>query len=649
MIYRKDIDGLRAIAVLSVVFYHLGYGWISGGFLGVDVFFVISGFLITGIIIDELKAGTFSFVNFYERRIRRILPALYLVSFLCMPFVYLWFFQSELRDFFQSILAIPLFLTNVLFYTEIDYFNPDPSLKPLLHTWSLAVEEQFYVIMPILMFVIYRLFKVKVLITTISIIFITSIVYTYHMLSVNPNFAFYMLPTRMWELLMGSLGAFYIRSDFYKIHINKNKLNNTLSIIGIIFIVFALFSYDKNNSIHLLYLIIATVGTLLLLVNNKNDTTIGRILRGGVITLIGKISYSLYLFHQPIIVFANYKTFNQINNFDKIILLIVMFVLSYLSWKYVENYFRDKKKITRKNIFKLSGVLAIICFVLFGLSDYYEGFKNRTVGKSNVSYNFDFDYGLGERCSEFATDIDECKTGKNPKVLLFGDSVGINMGSVLKHSKTKIPFEQITAKGCLPLLTGQYAGKARLFYDDCEQKRPEVFKYIENSDHDIIVLSSIFAFYSNIEWIKLYDKKVSKINDQQIIQIFIDTIKRFEKQGKKVVIIAQPPTTGTDLSMCYQAFVRTGKKQNEICSFTEKDYDIASLKRNQFLKQVEKYAPVLWLQNYICDNGTCQNMIKYNNVYNTVYSDEMHFSKPFSKYLGEKFDIMGEVIKLSNQ
>ena len=157
MKYRAEIDGLRALAVLPVILFHAGFDWFSGGFVGVDVFFVISGYLITTIIINELGEGKFSVVNFYERRARRILPALFFMMLVCLPFAYLWLGPGELKSFGQSLIAVSTFSSNILFWLETGYFDSAAELKPLLHTWSLAVEEQFYILFPLLLMLTWRL------------------------------------------------------------------------------------------------------------------------------------------------------------------------------------------------------------------------------------------------------------------------------------------------------------------------------------------------------------------------------------------------------------------------------------------------------------------------------------------------------------
>jgi peptidoglycan/LPS O-acetylase OafA/YrhL len=215
MDYRREIDGLRALAVLPVILFHAGFDSFSGGFVGVDVFFVISGYLITTIILAELEQGKFSIVNFYERRARRILPALFLVMLVCLPFAWLWLLPIDMKDFSRSLIAVSVFVSNILFWRESGYFDTATELKPLLHTWSLAVEEQFYVVFPLLLILLWRLGRRWILVT-LGLAFFASLALSEWATYANRSAAFYLLPTRGWELLLGAFAAFYLSKSNHK-------------------------------------------------------------------------------------------------------------------------------------------------------------------------------------------------------------------------------------------------------------------------------------------------------------------------------------------------------------------------------------------------------------------------------------------------
>ena len=228
MKYRAEIDGLRALAVLPVILFHAGFDQFKGGFVGVDVFFVISGYLITTIIISEMAEDKFDIINFYERRARRILPALFFIMAACVPFAWLWLAPNDLKDFGQSLVAVSTFSSNILFWLESGYFDTASELKPLLHTWSLALEEQYYIFFPIFLLLTWK-FGVTWILIFLSIIFFISLGIAqwgaYNSASAN----FYLLPTRGWELLIGVFAAFYLKHNS---HLKSHSLNQLFSLIG---------------------------------------------------------------------------------------------------------------------------------------------------------------------------------------------------------------------------------------------------------------------------------------------------------------------------------------------------------------------------------------------------------------------------------
>ena len=245
MHYRAEIDGLRALAVIPVILFHAGFSLFGGGFVGVDVFFVISGYLITSILLKELNNNSYSLVNFYQRRARRILPALFFVALACIPFAWFWLPPKDMLDFAQSLAAVSIFSSNLYFLSESNYFDIEVELKPLLHTWSLAVEEQYYVFFPLLLALIWRVRKQAVtptllILAGLSLYFAQWTAYNY------PKAGFYLLPTRGWELLIGSLVAISAFKGNMPRWI-KPQLNGLLSLCGLAFIVIAVFIFDKHT------------------------------------------------------------------------------------------------------------------------------------------------------------------------------------------------------------------------------------------------------------------------------------------------------------------------------------------------------------------------------------------------------------------
>lgn len=261
MNYRPEIDGLRAIAVLPVIFFHAGFSIFKGGYVGVDIFFVISGFLITSILVEELDTGRFSILGFYERRARRILPALFLVLLVCIPFAYSLLLPNQLKDFSQSLIAVSLFVSNILFWQESGYFEPAAEEKPLLHTWSLAVEEQYYIVFPIFLLVFWTTGKPK-LSSLLLLVATASLLLCEWGWRNSPSANFYLAPTRAWELLAGSLTAFVVA----KFGVQRN---NIISWIGFFLIAFAIFGFNKNMPFPSSLGLVPVLGTVLILAFSK--------------------------------------------------------------------------------------------------------------------------------------------------------------------------------------------------------------------------------------------------------------------------------------------------------------------------------------------------------------------------------------------
>lgn len=361
MRYRPEIDGLRALAVLPVIFFHAGFDFFRGGFVGVDIFFVISGYLITTIIISELAEGKFSIINFYERRARRILPALFFVMLVCLPFFWFWLSPLYLKDFGQSLIAVSTFSSNILFWSESGYFETASELKPLLHTWSLALEEQYYIIFPIFLMIVWCL-GIKWILILLTLIFILSLGISEWGVLYHPNAAFYSLPTRGWELLVGVFAAFYLK---YNDYLKSNSLNQLISLIGCGMIIYAIVVFDSKTPFPGLNALVPTIGTGLLILSAVPNTLAHKLFSLKPIVGIGLISYSAYLWHQPILAFTNYGILGEVSNLLTLSICASSFILAWFSWRYVEKPFRDNSKVSRSFIFKFS-IGGIIFFSLIG-------------------------------------------------------------------------------------------------------------------------------------------------------------------------------------------------------------------------------------------------------------------------------------------
>lgn len=291
MKYRPEIDGLRAIAVLPVVLQHAAIGPFSSGYAGVDIFFVISGYLITFILLEEEESRDFSIGKFYERRARRIMPALLLVISASSIVSVIYMFPLELNEFSQSVIATLLFSSNFFFYFNSDYFSTATELKPLLHTWSLAVEEQFYIVFPFLLHLLWRRYRRGSVLFAFSIVACAS--FSLCLLFAGSGLAFFLLPFRAWELLVGAISAIIVRQQF----VSARRLPAILGLALILFSLTMLSDHRWPSAVTLF----PVLGTALVLIFANSATMPGRLLTYRPFVQLGMISYSLYLWHQPVL------------------------------------------------------------------------------------------------------------------------------------------------------------------------------------------------------------------------------------------------------------------------------------------------------------------------------------------------------------
>jgi peptidoglycan/LPS O-acetylase OafA/YrhL len=340
---------LRAIAVLAVLLFHAGLSPFAGGYVGVDVFFVLSGYLITGIVVKDLEAGTFSLIRFYERRARRILPALFLVILVCTGVAWIVLVPSDLALFGRSVAAVTVFASNVLFWKEAGYFDTEAHLKPLLHTWSLGVEEQFYLFFPIALLLLWKLRR-RWRVIAIILVALASLALAQRLVATQPTMVFYLLPTRAWELLIGGLLAFAPRRQFSPL------VADGAALAGLGLILASVFLFDSATPFPSVYALVPTIGTALVIAFASPATLVGRLLSTRLMVGIGLVSYSAYLWHQPLVVFARHIDLAGPSLVAQTALSLAAIPLAYLSWRFVEQPFRDSKRFSRRSIFVMAFV-----------------------------------------------------------------------------------------------------------------------------------------------------------------------------------------------------------------------------------------------------------------------------------------------------
>ena len=418
--YRKEIDGLRALAVIPVILFHAGFKTFTGGFIGVDVFFVISGYLITSIILHDQQRDKFSLLRFYERRARRILPALFLVMAVTCIFAYVWMLPDELKNFGQSLVSTTFFSNNILLALTADYWALASEFKPLLHTWSLGVEEQYYLLFPLLMILGWKLFR-RHLAVVLGVAAILSFSAANWGLFKKPELTFYLLPTRAWEILVGALAAFYMAGK--KNANGKHLFNELLSGTGLCLIVASVFFMGRGPASHdIFYLAAPTLGTALIILFSSEHTVAGRILGWGPVVGVGLISYSAYLWHQPLFSLARVYSKEPPGMAISTALLIVTFLLAYMTWRFIETPCRDREKVNRTTIFSFA-LVASLAFASFGFYlDHNYGLVSRVYDTSRVKAA-DLDKRIYNQ-RVFQKKRDSFPSDGNLKVVVVGNSFG---------------------------------------------------------------------------------------------------------------------------------------------------------------------------------------------------------------------------------
>ena len=435
--YRKEIDGLRALAVLSIVLFHAGFNAFKGGYVGVDIFFVISGFLITSIIAQDQQQGIFTFRQFYERRARRLLPALFFVTFIAMGFAWVWMLPNEITEFSKSALSVLFFISNFFFWNDSGYFSTSAEFRPLLHTWSLSVEEQFYLIFPAI-FVLGALIKRTYALGLLLLLGLCSLGLSIWASVHAPTFGFFLLPTRAWEFVIGSLSAYAVMSRKI-VKIRQNALiNEGIGVIGLLLIIYSTFSFNKNLPYPGYWAVLPTLGTALLLIFTTQDTLLGKVLGFRPLVLLGLISYSTYLWHQPLFAFLRLRELDPLSPSVSAALVCLSLLLGYVTWRFIEPIWRTKQLTYRKKSFRWFLFLGVCTFVLFFLIVKYTGgylFRLTHLPKdyfqtSWINYKFQ---GLdGQLC--YTDDMKPCPVASfseaKHRILLVGDSHAGDFGTV---------------------------------------------------------------------------------------------------------------------------------------------------------------------------------------------------------------------------
>jgi len=565
--YRADLDGLRAIAVLFVVLFHAGYGC-KGGYIGVDIFFVLSGYLITSLIWKDLENGHFRMAAFWERRVRRIVPALAVVTAATLVAGWIVLLPADYKSLGRAVASQAIFTANVHYWLDSGYFSRIADEKPLLHTWSLAVEEQFYLIVPLLLWFLYRtplLHRRRLILSVLAIGFVCSLAISIYGVSHHPSAAFYLLPTRAWELLLGSICAFLPLMPRTS---RLNRIRQVFSMVGMMLIVLAATALDKESPFPGLNALAPCLGAAFLILSNvsrdgSSPTVVADFLSMRPVVSLGMISYSLYLWHWPFLAFARYLSPTPLSATWVVIALALGIVCAILSWRFVETPFRTREICRSKEsmysfvsyaAITLFGV-GIICTGANGLPDRFDA-RVRGFASDRSKERFAF------------TTLDAVQAGKminlgveessdGPSVFVWGDS----------HALSALAAFDSLLKEC---------GRA-----GCAAARPEsapLLEWHKDSRHNLGKLSDIYN-EAIVEYIT--DKRISDVflvcywahyqesNGQysaSFKQSLLNTVKRLHSAGSRVWILLDVPTQSFDVPKALTSIAVSAEEVKTLCA-----------------------------------------------------------------------------------
>jgi peptidoglycan/LPS O-acetylase OafA/YrhL len=450
--YRPDIDGLRAIAILSVVFCHAGLSHVRGGFVGVDVFFVISGFLIGGHIFSDLEKKRFSFLDFYTRRAKRILPPLFFVVSFVMIAGFVLMSPFEFRRLSSRALATVLSLSNFLFWVKIDYFNPPTESEPLLMTWSLGVEEQFYLVIPLLMLLLSRLRK-NMILPVMTAVIGASLVLSILQLHSHPTACFYLLPSRAWELAVGV--AFALSESKLRALKPPSWFVDAIAAIGLLLIAASCLKFDSATPFPGLAAVPSVIGAAFLIASRQSFIN-RRILASAPMAFIGRVSYSWYLWHWPLMAFIRLGTGGDLPLKAALVSLVVSFLLAVLSYYVVETPLRASKRPPAKLLPRYAAITLLFTVILLffylknGFPRRYPQLASQEALIRNISSNPCLLEGDQLTAPSFCLAASQYKD----KFVLWGDSHASAISPVLqaKVEAAGYVFYPILHSGCPPLI-----------------------------------------------------------------------------------------------------------------------------------------------------------------------------------------------------
>ncbi|MEZ2131256.1 MULTISPECIES: acyltransferase family protein [unclassified Sinorhizobium] len=646
--YRPDIDGLRALAILPVVLYHAGIPGFGGGFVGVDVFFVISGFLMASLISEDLARGELSLLGFYERRIRRIFPALFAVLGASAVAAWLWLMPLEFGYFAHSLKAAALFTSNIQFEKESGYFDIGSQMKPLVHTWSLSVEEQFYILFPLMLAAINR-FARRHTAQILAALLIASFVASGWMVLRTPVVAFYLLQFRAWELLLGALLAF----NFIPKPVSP-KLRGSLAPVGILLIAIAVFCFSDRTLFPGPAALLPCLGAALVIHGGANEGPAGRVLRARPMVFVGLISYSLYLWHWPIIVFSRELTGRPLSLLQGGLIVLLSFIVAVLSWRFIERPFRGRSgPILRRPLFAAA---VLVMAVAIGFSSYvilHKGVPSRLTADVQKVYAATYDESRFGRAPCFASaeagspSPSDTRAGKlcrlgaegsdNPTFLVWGDSHSGAMAPAIDSAAKEAGVAGLIAghSSCPPLPDVQLSNRGDM--ERCREFNAAVRDLVKSQHIPLVFLVAYWPKYVHDgelpnEGIYFDPSVPPPLTDKSasVTETLDRLMTELKEEGTRVVLVMDVPEMGHYMptAVAKAMMIHASTDVAPPWDYVEKRQ---ALSRSILTRLAAKHGDrIVDPLPAICSNGHCDAV--RNGM--PLYKDADHLTATFSGSLG---------------
>jgi peptidoglycan/LPS O-acetylase OafA/YrhL len=626
---REDIQILRGLAIILVLLHHASVPGVPGGFLGVDIFFVLSGYLITGLIVEALDQNRFSWRDFYVRRIKRLFPAAYATLAVTALLAPVFLDSVEYRNFAWQLLGSFAFVANIVLWRQSDYFGSEAAFKPLLHMWSLSIEEQFYIVLPPLL----HFCAVRLRLALVAALTLVSAVMCFVLVDRMPSATFYLLPTRAWELGLGSAMAIAVQRGLI-----RPRAMPAARLVSTAMLLITPLVTDERGHPGLAAAVVCIATALLVVPGARLGRGEGAL---RPMAVVGNRSYSLYLVHWPVFSFAYHVSLRPLSLEVSLLLLLLCFAWAELQYRLIERRFR-RDEVTWPRIAALVVVPIIaVAASLVGAQSRVSAITLARAGNDGLSPACDFRHGFEVR--------DACRAGTDPRVLVWGDSFAMALVEGIRETAPG-GVVQATRTVCGPFLgiaPNNGAQYPRSWAESCIRFNQSVIDHIAREPRiETVVLSSALVQYlpgaEDIDW-RLLVASGSRFENVELdrdllLAALAQTAEAVRALGRRVVLFAPPPADQFDVARCLDR-VRAGQlllPRRGHCNFSRSSYEVYRYPILEFLRAVEErdLLTVVTFNTALCGSGNC--IAELDGV--LLYRDSTHLSRPGSRLLAERME-----------